>query len=226
MSAALLQEIAIALRHSLPLVPSDIRQEIEAIQARIEAVGPDMSAEQLREELRAIGKREWPYRRAFASVMAQMGAGKELEAFLEECTPQVRAKVEGLGVRDVPFVEWCRSRVVEEGLSTDERMEVERAWELAREHTRAYVLEQVGEGGAWHEAYGAALAKEHADQQALEERLATMAKLIEVDEHWGPEIRAQWEAFEDGWSVTERDAEPAQVAHALEEWQRLLTVGD
>jgi hypothetical protein len=226
MASAWMQTLALAVKHALPLVPPDVGERIRARAAEVERVGEQMSPEQVREALREIGKEEWPYRRAFAACVAAQGFAWETAFFLEACSPALLAKVEGLGVRDVPLREWSASRLIEEQCTAQERLEMEQAMEQGREQLRAAALANVAQGGAWQDMYAKELAREQAAKTELESTLAKLHDLVAIDEHWGPEIQAQWEAFEDGWSVTERDAEPADVARALDYWQRLLTVGE
>lgn len=224
-SVALLQQLTIALEHALLLVPPDTREKIESERAKAEALGEEVSSEQIRAELITIGKMEWPYRRAYAQLAKAKAGAMFLDFFLEALEPTLRAKVEGLGVREVPFLQWCDSRVVADECTPEEMVQMEQAWSEAEKRKREEVFKRIAEGGEWQAEYQEALKEQVEEQKKIEEALARLAALVEVDEHWGPEIQAQLDHFQEGWSVLERDVELSEVEHAVEYWQGMLTVG-
>ncbi len=219
MRSAFLKQIAFGIKHLPPTIPSDKQQEIDRLFAGLTAKGSQLTDQDARTALIAIGKIEWPYRHAYHDMVMACCSHTQHDLFLKELSPATRKRFEAIGGKDATVQEVVHSSLFEEKLSPEERYEIQEAALKARLDMHEFMKGQLEQRP---KDYEKALAKALQEQQKLEAAIGQLTAMIPLDEHWGPEIEQKVQQFELGWSITEPDVTVEEVEHEIGSWKEML----
>ncbi|PIQ67864.1 hypothetical protein COY25_01495 [Candidatus Uhrbacteria bacterium CG_4_10_14_0_2_um_filter_41_7] len=213
-----LDEFKIAISHMVPLTPPEII--VEANQLHDELLADEEASEKkIHQAMSIIGRKEYPYRKAFEELCAGDEEQRLQEAVFERLDEDVKKKVMEMTSHGVILEDYVASPLFEEQLEGDERFQVEQAIMLAdevldnqcddRAHKRKIAYED--------------LVKKHTDDanrlQGLIDRLREMA--IE-DPKWAGEIEGTASRLEEGWAITEKDPSEEEILKEIEYWNTVL----
>ena len=195
------------------------QQEIDRLFAELTAQGSQLTDEDARKALIAIGKIEWPYRHAYYAMVMACCSHTQHDLFLKELSPATRKKFESIGGKDATVQEVVHSRMFEEKLSPEERYEIQEAALKARLDMHTFMEDQIRQR---QKDYEKVLAKAMEEQRMLQEAIDRLAAMAGQDEHWGPEILQKVQQFELGWSITEPDVTLEDAEREIESWKEML----
>lgn len=223
MRNAFLKQIEFGIKHLPPTIPADKQQEIDALFADLTARGSQLTDEEARAALIAIGKIEWPYRHAYYAMVMLCCSHTQHDLFLKALTAATRKKFEAIGGKDATVQEVVHSRMFEEKLTPEERYEIQEAALKARLDMHTFMEDQIKQRP---KDYENTLTKAMEEQRALQEAMDRLGGMVLQDEHWGPEILQKVQQFELGWSITEPDVTVEDVEREIESWKEMLAGSD
>jgi hypothetical protein len=213
---SLLNEYAYAVRHFVPTLPKEIKQEG---QTALDQLQNDLQADeaQIKNVFYEIGVKEYPYRKAFQEL-TQGKASSHLKAMvLEHVNENVRGMIKPYLDSGVGLEELVKSELFEKQLTAEQRYQVEDGI-LVASSKLAEMLE--GQVSAEEASYGLLVEKwkKHAAdiQKTLEELEALAAK---GDENQRAEIKDRIARYREGFLITETDPELDEIKKEIEYWQ-------
>ncbi len=210
----MLDEFAYALDH-LPLtVPDAIVKEGRQLHKTL-SENPEATAEEIQDAMVAIGKKEYPFRKAYQDMIGQVSEERHVELVLEHLEPEVRTKVQELLNSGVSLDALCRSSMFETDFTAEERYQVEDGILHAADHVAEELPEKIAADSS---RYDALVAEWKAKQAKIEEKIVELKALASKDPKWSAEILDKVKTLEEGWTLTERDPELLEVEKEIEYW--------
>ncbi|PIX62257.1 hypothetical protein CO057_00465 [Candidatus Uhrbacteria bacterium CG_4_9_14_0_2_um_filter_41_50] len=213
-----LDEFKIAIDKLVPLTPAEIIDEANKLHKEL-SDDLDATTKQVYQALTLIGRKEFPYRKAYEELCAGDEEQRLQKLVFDRLDETVRQKLISVIKHGVILEDYVRSKLFEEQLSGDERYQVENAILLVddeldnqcdeRAHTRKKTFEELVD--RW--------TKEATRLQSLIDRLRAMG---EEDSKWKGEIDSVCDRLEEGWSVVERDPSEEEIIKELEYWNTVL----
>jgi hypothetical protein len=213
---SLLSEYAYAVRHFVPTLPKEIKQEGQAALERLQS-DPEADETQIKKTFYEIGVKEYPYRRAYQEL-TQGKASPHLKAMvLEHVDETVRGVIKPYLDSGVGLEELVKSELFEKQLSVEQRYQVEDGILVASSKLAEMLKGQVSAEEASYELLVEKW-KRHAGeiQKALEELEVLATK---GDENQRAEIKDKVIRYREGFLITETDPELAEIKKEIEYWQ-------
>lgn len=219
---AFLDEFEIAIKHLVPLTPPEIIKEAKDLFAEL-SDNPDVTEKQIHQALSLIGRKEYPYRKAYEEL-CQTDEEKRLQsAVFEHLEPEVREKIEELTKFGVVIEEYVKSDLFEEQLEPDERYQVEKAILLADEVLDTQCNQRAEQRKVDYES----LVKKHkAFAEQLQKKIDGLRQMGQAEPKWQAEINTTADRLEEGWSVVEQDPREEEVQKEIEYWNTVLNEGE
>ncbi len=213
-----LDEFKIAIEKLVPLTPSEIVEEAKKLHAELE-VNPVASEEMIRQALRAIGRKEYPYRKAFQELCESDEEQRLQAAVFDRLDPEVAKKVKEVTAHGVILEDYVASPAFEEQLTAEERYQVTQAILIVDE-----ILENQCDDRATarKQNYLDLVAKYENEARALEEKIAMLAQMAEGSSAHGDEIQATVDRLNEGWSVVERDPSAEEIEQEIAYWKDIF----
>lgn len=218
----LLKEFRISIDKLVPLTPKAVVDEANLLYAELSA-NLNSSEKQIHDALVHVGRKEFPYRKAYEELCASDEEQRLQRAVFDHLDEAVRAKVDNVTQHGVHVLDYVNSRLFEEQLSADERYQVEQAILLAHDKLNSQCNERAISRKKTYEELVDRWQKEEARLQGLIDVLRQMA---ESDGKWRDEILAKVAELEEGWSVVERDPTEEGVKKEVEYWTTVLAETD
>ncbi len=215
---SLLDELEYAIKHLVPTVDPKIRDEAQAVHDKLEA-NPETEIIDIRSALVELGKHEWPARHAFAEVAERHAGDKRKELLLERLNDPVKGNFETL-LKDVSIDEIVKSDIFEEQFTPEERYHVEEGLVEADLALRDHVAELIA--GNQKEEYATALVKWEKEKKELEEIMTTLRGLATEDASLTDEIMEKVSAYQEGWSLVERDFDEETLRGEIDYYRGIL----
>lgn len=210
----LLQEFKISIDRLVPLTPQDIVEEARSLYERLKA-DDKASERQICQALIEIGKKEFPYRKAYQELCAQDEEKRLQEAALARLEPEVKTKIETMTNNGVHILEYVKSRLFEEQLDSTERFKVEEAILAAHDVINRQCDERAQERKIKYED----LVKEWGEYlKRVSLKIEALKEMADRSSLRRSEILDKAMTFEEGWSIVERDPVEAEVDEELKEW--------
>ena len=213
-----LDQFQIAIDKLVPLTPDEIIEEAKKLHAEL-SENIDTTDKQIHQALSLIGRKEYPYRKAYEALCATDEEQRLQQLVFERLEEGVRRKVQEMTKHGVILEDYVKSPLFEDQLEADERYQVEQAILLCdetldnqcdeRAHSRAKKYEELVEH--W--------TKEAARLQGLIDRMRAMGQ---DDPQWQGEIDSVCDRLEEGWSVVERDPSEEEIVKEMEYWNTVL----
>lgn len=214
----LLQEFKISIDKLVPLTPEDIINEAKKLYDELSA-NEAATEKQVHDALVYVGRKEFPYRKAYEELCAGDEEKRLQLAIIERLDPKVWEKIHEVTHHGVNVVDFVNSRLFEERLSSDERYQVEQAILLAHDVLNKQCNERAAERKATYEELVERWQKEEERLQGLIETLRSFA---ERDAKWKDEILGKAAQLEEGWSIVERDPTEEEITKEIEYWSTVL----
>ncbi len=210
----LLKEFAISIDKLVPLTPPAVVDEAKKLLAEL-AASENVTEKQLHDALVYVGRKEFPYRKAYEELCASDEEQRLQQQVFERVAPAVKEKLLAVTEHGVQVMDYVNSRLFEEQLPADERYQVEQAILLAHDALNTQCSERATKR---HHTYQELVAKWQAEQERLQGLLMTLRSFADRDAKWKGEILARLDQLEEGWSVVERDPKEEEIRQELEYW--------
>ncbi len=214
----LLEEFKISLDKLVPLTPPEVveagmklYQELLANEAATER--------QIRQALVYIGRREYPYRKAYTELCSSDEEKRLQAAVFERLEPEVLEKVKAITDSGVHVLDYVNSKLFERDLSPTERYQIEQAILLAHDILNKQCDERAKERA---ETFEQLVVKWKTEEDRLQALVDQLRNLAGRDATYADEIRGKADQLEEGWSIVERDPEEQEIKKEIEYWNDLL----
>lgn len=218
----LLQEYEISIKKLVPLTPPDVAGEAQKLHEEF-LRDENVTERQIRQALVHIGKKEYPYRKAYEELCATDEEKRLQESVTSRLEGVVQAKLKPLFDNGVHILDYVNSKLFEEQLTADERYHVEQAILVAHDELKKQCSDRASER---KESYEQLVAKWHAKQNEIQGLIDQLRAMASRDEKWSAEITGKADQLEEGWSVVERDPDLEEVKKELEYWHTVLEEGE
>lgn len=211
---AMLDEFKYALDHLPPTVPAEIIEEGRKLHKEL-LDNPEATQEQIHSAFVLIGKKEFPYRRAYEEMVESGLEKRRLELILEHLEPNVREKVQKYLDDGISLEALVKSSMFEIDFTAEERYQLEDGILHAADHIKEEVPDVIKEHRADYDKLVETWRKK---QGKMEEKINELRALANKDPKWRDEILDKVKTLEEGWSVAERDPELLEIEKEIEYW--------
>ena len=213
-----IDEFAISIKHLVPLTPKDIVDEAKALHTDLLS-DENATEKQIHQALTLIGRKEYPYRKAYMELCQTDEEKRLQELVFERIDDAIVKKITEMTRHGVVLDEYMKSDLFEEQLDGDERYQVEQAVLLADE-----VLDTQCEQRAVKrkESYEELVAKHKDESERLQAKIDRLRQMGQEDPKWLGEINSVADRLEEGWSIVEKDPSEEEVDKEIEYWNTVL----
>jgi len=216
---SLFDEFSYAIKHFVPTLPKEIKQEAQAVLERLQA---DASVDELtiRKSFHDVGVKEYPYRRAYIELTHGLAEDEMNAMVLEHVEPNVRAIIKPHLDSGVSLDELIQSDIFIEQLTPEQRYQVEDGIMVARSKLADSLK---GHVSAESEEY-ARLVEKWKDQAVQIDKAVSDLKVLasEGNENQKREIQEKAAVYSEGFLITERDPELSAIKKEIEYWQEVI----
>lgn len=213
---AALDEFQFAIRHFVPTLPREIKEEAQKIHDDL-AAKEDIDEAALREAFYTIGVKEYPYRKAYQELTHSSAEAQMKAMVLEHVDETVRAVIKPHLDAGVSLDELFSSEIFESQLDAKQRYQVEDGILVAANKlAEKFTVEVGGQADTYHTL----VAKWKAHAAEIEKAIQDLEKLAQGgDENQQAEIKDKAARLREGFLVTEPDPELEEVKKEIEYWR-------
>ncbi len=216
---ALLNEFAFAVRHLVPTIPAEVKEEAGEILERLKANASAKESE-IKEAFYDIGLKEYPHRHAYQELTQGVAKDELINLVLEHVNAFVRSVIKPHLDTGVSLEALVKSDLLEKALTVEQRYQIEDGILLANRKIADKLQVTHGTEEKKYE-----LLVETWKQQAkkIQEAIDTLASLVvEADAGQREEIQSTVARFREGFILTEPDPELEEVQKEIEYWNETL----
>lgn len=211
-----LDEFQFAIRHFVPTLPKEIKEEAQQLHDSLLA---DESADEamLRDVFFKIGVKEYSYRKAYEELTHSSAEAQMKAMVLEHVDETVRAVIKPHLDAGVSLDELFSSEIFETQLDAKQRYQVEDGILVSANKLAEKLKTEVG-GQA--DTYHKLVEKWQGHAQAIEKAIADLEVLAQGGkENQQAEIKDKAARFREGFLVTEIDPQLEDVKKEIEYWR-------
>lgn len=213
-----LDEFKIAIDKVVPLTPQEVIDEAKKLHEELSA-NEDATDKQIHQALTLIGRKEYPYRKAYLEICAGDEEQRLRSAVLERLDDNVKKKVEEYTQHGVLLDDLIKSDLFESQFEGDERYQIEQAILLADEVLDKQCDERAHSRQKEFDTLVQKWTEEAARLQGLIDQLRAMGS---EDAKWAGEINSVCDKLEEGWSIVEQDPKEEEIKKEIEYWNTVL----
>ncbi len=217
--AALVHEFRLSLDRLSPLTPKEVIEEGHRLADDLEAK-ENVSPEQIRQALIYIGKKEFPYRKAYEELCAKDEESRMQTIVLKKLDASLKEKMEPVAKYGVHILDYVNSSLFESQLSPEEQSAVDTAITEAHDELNRQCDERAHTRKATYEEL---VTEWSAAEKRTEMLIETLRGMADRDEKWTDEILAKVRIFEEGWSMIEQDPTEEDVQKEIAYWTDVFT---
>lgn len=207
----LLDEYRLSLEKLVPLTPREVVEEAQRLEKEL-SENEHTTERQIQQALVEIGRKEYPYRKAYEALCATDEEKRFETAAFAKMDPAVKEKVQAVTLHGVHLSDYVNSKLFESQLEVDERYNVEQAILVAHDAVNKQCDERASERKENFETLVKNWTAKRDEIQRLIDELRNMATR---SPELSGEILGKADAFEEGWSIVSRDPEEKEVREAL-----------
>ena len=220
--AYLLQEFKISIDKLVPLTRLEVIEEAHKIYTEL-STNPGATEKQIQQALILIGRKEYPYRKAYVELCAQ-DEEKRLQAeILQRLEGTIAEKVKTMVDNGVHVQDYVNSKLFERDLQATERYQVEQAILLAHDVLNKQCDERAKER---QQNFEELVARWRTEEERLQQIIDQLKGLAERDMTYADEILSKATDFEAGWSIVERDPSEEEIKQEIAHWTTVLEEAD
>lgn len=195
----------------MPLTPREVVEEAQRLEKEL-SENEHTTERQIQQALVEIGRKEYPYRKAYEALCATDEEKRFETAAFAKMDPAVKEKVQAVTLHGVHLSDYVNSKLFESQLEVDERYNVEQAILVAHDAVNKQCDERASERKENFETLVKNWTAKRDEIQRLIDELRNMATR---SPELSGEILGKADAFEEGWSIVSRDPEEKEVREAL-----------
>jgi hypothetical protein len=216
--ASFLKEFQCAIDKMRHYAPPELIEEAQKIHDDLVADSKCTEA-QIHDALVAVGKKEFPYRKAYHDLCASDEEQRLQSLVLERLDEQVKQKVVDHTKHGVLIDHYVKSKLFEEELTPEERLQIENAILLAEDVLNSQCDERAGKR---HGQFGDLIKKWTADRDRLQKMIDSLKGMVAKGGKWAEDIQASVNRLEESWSVAELQVNEEEIKKELEYWDTVL----
>ena len=213
-----LDEFKISIDKLVPLTPPELVEEAEKLLTEMQA-NEALTEKQIHQAMSVIGKKEYPYRKAYLEICAGDEEQRLQKAVFERLDGNVKQKLQEMTKHGVLLDDYVKSKLFEEQLKPEERLQIEQAILLSED-----VLDTQCDDRARkrHEDYKKLVENWKQEVDKLQGMIDELRKMADEDSKWTAEINTVCDRLEEGWSIVERDPTEEEIKKEIEYWNTVL----
>lgn len=212
-----LDEFKIAIDKLVPLTPAEVKEEALKLHKEL-SENLDTGTKQIHQALSLIGRKEFPYRKAYHELCAGDEEQRLQQLVFERVDENVKKKVQAVTQHGVMLDDFVASDMFED-LKPEERLQIDQAILLAEDTLDHQCDERAHKRHQQYEELVDYWKQEAARLQGLIDNLRAMG---DEDPKWRGEIDSVCDRLEEGWSIVERDPSEEEIKKELEYWNTVL----
>ena len=220
--AYLLQEYKISIDKLVPLTPAEIVGEAQRLYEEL-AANTAATEKQIRQALILIGRKEYPYRKAYIELCAGDEEQRLQIEILKRLEGPIATKVKTMTDSGVHVMDYVNSKLFERDLEATERYQVEQAILLAHDVLNKQCDERAKER---QQNFEDLVARWKTEEERLQQMIDQLRGMAERDMTYADEIRGKADQFEEGWSIVERDPSEDEIKQEIAHWTTVLEEAD
>lgn len=218
----LLQEYKLSIDKLVPLTPPEIIDEAKRLYNELSS-NEAATERQIRQALILIGKKEYPYRKAYLELCANDEEQRLQAEVMKRLEGPVGDKVKVMIDSGVHVLDYVNSKLFERDLEPTERYQVEQAILAAHDVLDKQCDERAKER---QQNFDELVLRWRAEQERLQQLIDQLRGLAERDPASADEIRGKADQLEEGWSIVERDPSEEEIKKEIENWTAVLEEAD
>ncbi len=195
----------------VPLTPPEVLEEAYRLEKELFA-NEHATERQIHQALVEIGKKEYPYRKAYEALCATDEEKRFEAAAFAKMDPVIQEKVQAVTVHGVHLSDYVKSKLFETQLTGEERYHVEQAILAAHDVVNKQCDERAS---ARQESFETLVKDWTAKREEIQHLIDELRNMASRSPALAGEILAQADAFEEGWSIVSRDPHEREVREAL-----------
>lgn len=218
----LLQEFKISIDKLVPLTPPEVVEEAKKLYEELSA-SDTVTERQIRQALILIGKKEFPYRKAYLELCAQDEEQRLQTEVVKRLEGTVAEKVQKMVESGVHIMDYVNSKLFERDLEATERYQVEQAILAAHDVLNKQCDERAKER---QQNFDELVARWKQEEDRLQQLIDQLRGMAERDMSYADEIKGKADQFEEGWSIVERDPSEDEIKQEIAHWTTVLEEAD
>jgi hypothetical protein len=218
----LLQEYKISIDKLVPLTPPEIVEEAKKIYEDL-AANPAATEKQIHQALVLIGRKEYPYRKAYVELCAGDEEQRLQAEVLKRLEGPIAEKLKKMTDNGVHVMDYVNSKLFERDLEATERYQVEQAILAAHDVLNKQCDDRAKER---QQNFDELVVHWKAEADRLQNMIDQLKGMAERDPMYADEIRGKADQFEEGWSIVERDPLEEEIKQEIAHWTTVLEEAD
>ncbi len=207
----LLEEYRLSVERLVPLTPRDVLEEAHRLYEEL-SQNEHASERQIQQALIEIGKKEYPYRKAYVALCATDEEKRLEEAAFAKIDASIAEKIRAVTSHGVHLLDYTKSKLFETQLTSDERYHVEQAILVAHDVINRQCDERAK---SRQENFDDLVRKWTQKRDEIQRLIDELKNMAGRSAELSGEILGRAAAFEEGWSIVSRDPEEKEVREAL-----------
>lgn len=218
----LLKEYQISIDKLVPLTPIEVIEEAKKLYDEL-ANDQNASEKSIRQALVLIGRKEYPYRKAYMELCAGDEEQRLQADILKRLEGTIAEKVKKMIDSGVHVLDYVNSKLFEKDLEATERYQVEQAILAAHDVLNKQCDERAHER---QQNFDALVARFKNEEERLQQMIDQLRAMAERDPMSADEIRGKADQLEEGWSIVERDPSEEEIKQEIAHWTTVLEEAD
>lgn len=209
----LLKEFRRAIEKLVPLTPKDVTDEARRVADELEA-NASLTAEQIRQALVYIGRKEFPYRKAYQALCAGDEEARMQEIVLGKLDDVTKSMMEPVTKYGVHILDFVKSSQFDE-LSDDAKVAIDNAIREAHDVTNRQCDERASRRAEMYQEL-----VQHWTEEAgkIQKLIGVLKDMADRDVRYRDEILGRARQLEDGFSMIEEDPSQELVEKEIAYW--------
>ncbi len=213
-----IDQFRFAVERLAPLTPKDILVEAENLIDELESE-ESTSAEQIRQAMVFVGRKEFPYRKAYQELCAGDEEQRLQQIVLDKLDDAIKEQMEAVSKYGVHILDYIKSSQFDE-LPHDVQTNIDNAVREAHD----ILNEQCDDRAHQRQADFEKLVSEWKTKtDKIQTMINVLRELSERDEQYKADIIAKVNEFENGWSMIDLDPTEEDVQREIDYWLPLVS---
>ena len=213
----LLKEFRRAIEKLVPLTPKEVVEEAVRLAVELET-NESSTPEQIRQALVYVGKKEFPYRKAYQELCAGDEEARMQEIVVQRIDDATKAMIEPVTKYGVHMLDFVKSSQFD-ALSDDAKIAIDNALREAHDVVNRQCDERASSRA---DSYHALVQRWTIEAQNIQKLIDVLKDMAERDARYHDDVLGRARQFEDGFSMIEEDPSQELVEKEIAHWAGVL----
>jgi hypothetical protein len=213
----ILKEFRRAIERLVPLTPQEIIEEASSVARELEA-NEASTAEQVRQALVYVGRKEFPYRKAYFELCAGDEEARMQEIVLKKIDDATKSMMEAVTKYGVHILDFVKSSQYDE-LSDDAKIAIDNAIREAHDIVNRQCDERAASRA---NSYRELVGRWTDEAENIQKLIEVLKDMADRDARYHDEILGRARQIEDGFSMIEEDPTQELVEKEITYWAGVL----